>query len=149
MNNYLFIEDSRKYKRVMLVVSIICYLAFAVFSVFGILHYCKVFKDISDGEMFLPLSIVFLAIAIYCTWALVSKYLKYFMFISSDEMRFFADKKEQCFQISDFKEYKILKKSSWIMGGHWVFELTFQNGNIFTITSFKGQQLEEVLKNIS
>ena len=144
-SKFVFSEDSRKYRLFLYILTIIAYISFITQLILGILYQCDILPNLKDGNKLIIISIGCLILAIYLSWALSSSYLKYFMYISNKEIEFYCNKKTNKFELTDLISYEILKKSSQIMGGYWIFKLNFINSS-FTITSFKGQQLEDTLK---
>lgn len=147
-NTYLFYENARKYKFVVLILSIFCFLIFLTLFTFGILFYLKIITNIPDGNTFIPVSLVFLAISIYTFWAFHSKYLKNYIVISENEIEFFANNMIYKFKTVELTNFEIVKTSNWLMGNYKTFNLTFNNSSHFLITSFKSKELEKILNNL-
>lgn len=147
---YLFSEDARKYRMVMIFVAVLCYAGFVACLVVGILLFTSTIKSetMMDKIQYFVISVASLAIAIYATWALASKYLKYFMFITEHNIEFFDDGNSHKYNIQDLKGYEIIKQSGWLMGGQCIYKLNFADKS-HTVTSFKAQQFKEILDKIT
>lgn len=143
---YLFSEDSRRYRVVYIILMIAAYLGFIASVVVTVLYHIG--YEIVDGNRYLIVSIMCLIVAVYCTWGITSRYLKYYLFVTYDKIKFHANKKDNEFLLSDLVSYDIVKQHSQIMGGHYDYELKFKNGESFLISSFKGNELKEFLDKI-
>lgn len=148
MDNMIYIEDSRKYKKLSLTLSIICFILFLSLFITGILHLINIIPNLTDGKSFIPVSIIFLFISIYTLWVSFSKHLKQYMYISSNEIKFCIDNVEKVFSNSDILSFTIIKKANWLMGGYWTYEIKFNNNDIYYYKSFKKNNLEIVLNQI-
>lgn len=142
MDKFLFIEDARTYRSKVKIFMTIFYVC--SFFLLGIVLAC--IFEYRDLKMII-ISIMFFALSFYCaiymTWGLKSKYLKYYMFINENEFKFFADNEEHITQIKEFVNYEILKDK----GRYKVIRLNFKSER-FIITSFKSDELLKVLNDI-
>lgn len=148
MNNMIFIEDSRKYKKISLILSLICFVLFIVLITIGILHISNVIPNLADGQSFIPVSFIFLLVGIYILRVSFSKYLKQYMFITYYDIKFCINNIEKTFSTADLKSFSITKKANWLMGGYWTYEIKFNNNEIFYFKSFKKNNLEIALNQI-
>ncbi len=148
MDNMIFVEDARKYKKISLILSIICFILFACLFIIGILNVTNIIPNLTDGQSFLPVSIVFLFVGIYTFWISFSKYLKQYMYISNSEIKFCIDNVETIFSNSELLSFSIIKKANWLMGGYWTYEIKFSNNEKYYYKSFKKNSLELVLNQI-
>ncbi|MBR3790267.1 MAG: hypothetical protein IKK20_00480 [Clostridia bacterium] len=146
--NINFVENATKKKPLMLLVAIISYILFVGLFVVALLYNFNVIKTLPDADFFFPGSLYFLSIAIYCTWACCSEYLKFYFVISADEIIFYYNKKQEKFNVEELIGYQILKKSNWLWGGYWTIKLIFNKNQTFNIKTFKGKELESVLNEI-
>ena len=142
---YLFSEDKRKFRVLIIFVTIMTYLGFIASTTLLILYFIG---KLDSANNCFSTSIICLIAAVYFTWALTSRYLKYYLFVTYDKIKFHANKKDNEFLLSDLVSYNIVKQHSEILGGHYDYELKFKNGESFLISSFKGDELKEVLDKI-
>lgn len=138
----IFSEDSRKYRKLVIVLIILLYTCTIAFS--GIMTYEILTKKYELGLFrSLIFIIVCLILALYLTWALCSKYLKYYMFISEDKIIFFENNKEHNYNCSELLDYFIIKRKSQ----YCVYKLIINNKS-HIVTSFKAKEFEETLNKV-
>lgn len=131
----------------MIFMTVFCYLLAIGLLILSILYYTHIVKSLTDGDKYIFVSITFFAVAIYCTWALCSEYLKFYMFISNNKIEFYNKKASHKYDIADLNSFEIIKKANWLLGGYWVFKLIF-NDCTYIIHSFKGQELKTTLEEL-
>lgn len=148
MNKNLYVENSKKYKPLMLGVAIISYIIFIALIVVGLLYNFNIITDLPDAKYSFPGAILFLVVGIYSTWVLCSEYLKFYIIISDSEIKFYNNKRHEKFSVKDFTYYRVISKANWLMGGYWTIKLIFNGNNEFVVKSFKGEKLELVLKGL-
>lgn len=141
-DNLLFKEDARKYKKIMIAVAVLMYTCFAVFT--AVLLFEVITKKYEFGLLkCIGFIVPSLVLAVYSTWAVCSKYLKYYMFISEDKIVFFESNREHIYQVSDFTRFEKIKSKS----NYTVYRLFFGD-NAHAVTSFHTTEFENVLNSI-
>lgn len=139
--NYLFIEDARKYKRKVLIIMIICYILFAICAALLI---TSVIINNSLGENWglgIAIICILLLFAVYFNWAYFSKYLKYYMYIDENEIKFFANNIEHTMPLEQLISFNILKSNN----KYTIVKLNFKNEEHYEITTFKFNEFQNIL----
>ncbi|MDD3397509.1 MAG: hypothetical protein PHR96_03090 [Clostridia bacterium] len=142
-NRNLFSEDARKWRKWMLLFTIIFYICLMIF-VFLII-FPNNFINQYVPEIKKTLFIIgFLILAVLSNCAYASKYLKYYMFIDEKNMIFFANNKSHKYNLGDLLSYKIIKS----LHKYSVYELKFVDGNKYILSSFKASYFTKILEMI-
>lgn len=140
-SNYLFIEDARKYKKKVLIIMIICYILFAICTALLI---TSLIINNSLGENWglgIAIVCILLLFAVYFNWAYFSKYLKYYMYINENEIKFFANNTNHTIQLEQLLSFDIVKRNS----KYTTLKLNFNNNEHYIVTSFKFDELQNIL----
>lgn len=144
MEEYFFKEDARTYRKPVVILTIILYIAFCGF--FGTVLGLYIEHEI-EKRMLLKLvclASILLIFAIYFTWGLASKYLKYYMFINNYSIKFYCNKRDNQYSIEELMSYSVKNTR----GRYTVFQLNFHDGKNYEVTSFKAQEFEAALRKI-
>ncbi len=140
---YIFIEDARKYRKLVITLTILFYACTIAFT--SILT-CEIITQ--KYQLGLSRSIIFIAVclilALYLTWASCSKYLKYYMYISNGQIKFFENKKEYVYNCADLFDYFIIKRKN----KYCEYKLVLNNKS-HIVTSFKPNEFEETLNKLT
>ena len=139
---YMFIEDSRKYRKFVIILTIIFYICTIAFA--SIMSYEIITQKYELGLLRSIICIICcLALALYLTWALNSKYLKYYMYINQDKIIFFDENKEYIYNTIEFINFSVIKNKD----KYKVYKLTF-NDRCHIISSFVPERFEKTLNKI-
>ena len=139
--NYLFIEDARTSKKKVLAFMIVFYVIFAILAVLAVLDIVVLEQEADVFKLHICLSIVALLFAVYFNWGLCSKYLKYYMFISENEIKFFANKQEYTYSTQQLISYEIIKSNN----RYTSVKLNFEGNQQYIVTSFKFNDFQNIL----
>ena len=153
-----FYEDSRKWRPIFYILCIVFY----SFSIYELLMFILNKLDViyleesntallSGGTECLVFFIISLCLSIYLTFISCSKDLKYFMFITNNEIIFYSNKKIHIYNIKELKSYVAETETLKKAGGHgreYCFYTLHFNDSSYTITSFKPTELKAYFDKI-
>lgn len=149
---YLFYEDGRKRRSPALFGLIVAYpgfLAFLIVGILGILGYVSIF-EVQQSKTLIALSIFMLFCGIQLNWFYISKYSKYYIFITETEIEFFTGNGEpHNYNLSDLRSYEVIDKASVLEGGRMTIKLNFVDDKYYIISTIrKAKKFKEVLDKI-
>ena len=140
-NDFLFYEDARKYKKgvmVGLIVFILVTLAFLLNLIIQIKN-----KNLNQIILYLILFLIALLFVFYLIYALNSKYLKNYIFITSTYIEFYSKTGKQKFETNAFSDFKVIKDKQ-----HYAFFELIIGNQRFEVFSFKPKEITKVLQDL-
>ncbi|MDR1697378.1 MAG: hypothetical protein LBR37_00435 [Erysipelotrichaceae bacterium] len=141
---YLFSEDARKHRKPMLVFTVFFYICFLGLLANTIASFFESEIDWALSTGLILISALALFVAVYYTWGLMSKYLKYYMFITETDMEFYANNESHRYRIDELKDYEIVSTRTTYTN----YKLFFTDGKAFLISSFQVARFQEALSRI-